>query len=414
MRLTFTIAGLTPESGGPSRSVPALVQALAEAGNEITIVSLDYGHRESRPLAPDHGRVVTRWIRCRGSRRLPGIWSVRFARQLHRVIRDGQIDLLHDTGAWLPTNWLAARVAAQTGTPLILSPRGMLAGWSMRFKAARKAFAWHAFERSAVRSAALLHVTAESEAQELRALGFDNPIAMIPNGIELPPVGLRRDGRGGDRRTLLFLSRIHPKKGLEMLIEAWSRLPRTGWRLVVAGPAEPRYRQGLCELADRLGVATSIEFVGAVEGETKWRTYRNADLFVLPSYNENFGLVVGEALAAGVPVVLSRHVPWPGVEERRCGWWIEHRLEDLRDTLEHAMSLSDEERADMGRRGAEWVGGEFSWDGVGRSMAAAYQWILGQGPRPRCILEIGCPTGGPRPGNPPRNTGGRRGKVGHD
>jgi len=230
--------------------------------------------------------------------------------------------------------------------------------------------------------------TSAAEHESLRRLGLDQPVAIVPNGIDLelpetsPDTGT--DKPGDRTRVVLFLSRIHPKKGIENLLQAWAGLDTTGWVLRIAGPGEDGYLDSMRRLAQRLGLAGRVEFPGAVSGEQKRAAYCAADVFVLPSHSENFGVVVAEALAHGLPVITTTGTPWQEIEGAGCGWWIDIGVPPLAAALGEAMGLSDRQRCLMGKRGQEYVR-RYSWDAIARQTAEVYRWVLGRGDRPDCV-----------------------------
>ncbi len=235
-------------------------------------------------------------------------------------------------------------------------------------------------------SAAVLHATADEEADNLRTLGLMNPIAVIPNGVDLPELH-RMDGRDGIR-TALFLSRIHPVKGLLNLVRAWAVLKPSGWRVVVAGPDQGGHETKVKAAVREAHLEDQFEFLGPLYEEAKWHLYREADLFVLPTFSENFGIVIAEALAAGLPVITTRGAPWRELETCRCGWWINTGVEPLAVALKHAMKLSDRERAEMGLRGRRLMEEKYSWPRIAGEMIDVYKWVLGQGPKPACVRLV--------------------------
>ena len=214
----------------------------------------------------------------------------------------------------------------------------------------------------------------------MRRLGFRQPVAVIPNGVDMPNLDRRP---AGDDRTLLFLARLHPKKGVDVLIDAWrlvqDRFP--DWRLMIAGSdVEPDGSTGYMDvLRRRAGAAGAarVTFTGALSEEAKWNAYRDAALYVLPSHSENFGISVGEALAAGTPVITTRETPWPEMEARGAGWWIETGPAALAACLREALALDASTLQEMGMRGRRWVAADFSWDRIGRQMARTCDWLLG-------------------------------------
>jgi len=282
----------------------------------------------------------------------------------------------------------------------------MLASWSLRFRRFKKRLAWVLYQRLDLLSARVLHATSKDEAQVFRSLGFTQPIAVIPNGITKPQdhgtTGLRDHKTTGpqDERTaehgpvvpwsrgpvVLFLSRIHPKKGLLDLVEAWAAVRPVGWRLVVAGGDENGHRAEVERAGRDKGLADRFEFVGEVADDKKWELYSRAGLFVLPSKAENFGLVIAEALACGVPVITTRATPWEEIQTHRCGWWVETGPTPLADALRQATGLTNAEREQMGRRGRALVEQNYTWPAAGQKMLAVYQWMLGLEEKPLCVV----------------------------
>jgi glycosyltransferase involved in cell wall biosynthesis len=383
--MLFTVAGLHPESGGPSRSLPALCTALANERVEVELASLDFGTAFGSPLLPYSNEVSVTLVPCKRSLMRRFKWTPRFASVLRERCRTGVIDIVHDTGLWLPTNHAAATTARQTGIPFIVSPRGMLATWSLRSKGWKKRLAWHLYQRRDLMGVRVLHATSTAEANDFRSLGFRQPVAVIPNGVELPNRPNDRPN-SGKQRVVLFLGRIHPVKGLVNLVRAWAQLRPSNWRVIVAGGNENGYQAEVEAAVRELGLATHFSFVGPMDGSVKWDLYRSADLFVLPSHSENFGLVVAEAMACGLPVITTKGTPWEVLEHARCGWWIDIGAEPLAHALREAVALSDAERREMGRRGRRLVETEYTWSAVAEQMTSVYRWVLGQGERPACLV----------------------------
>jgi glycosyltransferase involved in cell wall biosynthesis len=188
-------------------------------------------------------------------------------------------------------------------------------------------------------------------------------------------------------RLMLFMSRVHPQKGLPLLLEALSRLGRqlAGWQLVIAGPDEAGHVAELKRLAARLGVASVVHFVGPVYGQDKRDALAAADLFVLPSYSESLAIVVAEALAMCVPVLTTRGAPWDELLEHRCGWWTETTVAGIQAGLSDAIHRPAAELAAMGQRGAALVAGRYTWAVVAEKSLQLYAWLLNQAPRPEFV-----------------------------
>lgn len=170
-----------------------------------------------------------------------------------------------------------------------------------------------------------------------------------------------------------------------MLVEAWARVRPAGWKLRIVGPDEAGHRGEVESVAWRTGVTTSVEFVGELTGLAKDAAYERADLFILPSYTENFGMAVAEAMAHSLPVVTTTGTPWSLLPERGCGWWVAPTVDHIAQALSTATALNDQTLRDMGTRGREIVSTEFSWGQAANKMKEAYQWVLGGQKKPICI-----------------------------
>ncbi len=379
MKAIHVIAGLVAHNGGPSYSVPRLCASLTQNGYHTELLSL----QEPSSVILDQATFFRQ-----DASSLPVFSSLRLSRALRRALerKAFEADIVHNHGLWLMPNVYAGHAATQTGTPLVVSPRGMLAEAALKFSPLKKKLFWAALQRRAFASAAVWHATSEEEAGDVQAFGVKAPVAIIPNGIDIPEYVAKHQENTG-HRTLLFMSRLHPKKGLTSLVEAWSRLEadRPEWRLVIAGPDEGRYRARLEAQAAQSG-CQRVTFTGPVYGQNKADLLMRSDLFVLPTQNENFGLVVGEALAAGIPAIVTKGAPWQGLESERCGWWIDHGAEPLLAALTLATSLPASERKEMGARGRSWVEQDFSWDAVAKEMVSVYRWACEGGRVPSCVL----------------------------
>jgi glycosyltransferase involved in cell wall biosynthesis len=185
---------------------------------------------------------------------------------------------------------------------------------------------------------------------------------------------------------VLFLSRIAPAKGLLNLINAWKQVCAEGWRLQIAGPNEDGHLAEVLARVKQADVGDSVEYIGVMDGEAKRQLYLCADIFVLPTFTENFGVVVAEALAHGLPVITTRGAPWADLETFDCGWWVDIGVGPLVLALREAMALSDDERCAMGARGRVYAQ-RYDWGGIAHQMVDVYRWVLGQGPQPSCVRK---------------------------
>jgi glycosyltransferase involved in cell wall biosynthesis len=375
--------GLTPAAGGPYVSVAGLVRALGAEGRYAPIVAGPVHARPPDRVDPEH------WGRR------PIVVGALAGNPFDASIRDTFTDELlavkpvvaHVHGLWDAGTYAAMRLLRSREMPLVYTPRGMLEPWALRQRWLKKKAFLLAYLKPILSHADLLHATSVEESHTLRALGLRQPIAVIPNGIDLTVESKR--SAGGPRQTvprrLLYLGRLHPKKGLENLLRAWARLERRGWHLSIAGIDEGGYAQRLVTLANELGISDTVDFPGPQIGTDKRRFLASGDAFVHPSFSENFGIAVAEAMAAKLPVVATIGTPWRCLADNRLGWWVEPTPEALARTLAEVMQTDPAVLADMGRRSRDYVARTFAWPAIGAQMAACYDWLLGRSPAPDCI-----------------------------
>ncbi len=344
MRIFVAGTSFQPTYGGPAYSVSRLAAHLAEAGVEVGLWSPDNSALESPLIKREAGLTP-----------LGGTPSA-------ALNEFGTPDLIHDSGIWLEHNRALAQLAMQRRIPRVVSPRGMLEPWAMNHKWLKKRIAWWLFQKRDLNNTACLHATASSEADQFRKLNLKPQISVIPNGVSLPPPQQTTRPRDGEQsetensvtKTALFLGRIQSKKGLPMLIEAWSRIKPKDWRMKVVGPDEDGHRHQLERIIRSRGLEEEWEFAPPLVGDSKWGAFSEAQLFILPTHSENFGIAVAEALASGTPVITTHGAPWELLEKERCGWWVPVSVEGIAAALKDATS-KDAERTR--RDGAPRTGG---------------------------------------------------------
>lgn len=387
MRAIHVIASMESEAAGPSYSVRRLAEAVAAQGLTSGIVTtgsfldqhINSVHWRAFPLTATASPFSRRLRSSKGLRRALDLDAAAGA-------------ILHNHGLWTMPNLCASWSARRYGVPLVVSPRGMLGAAALLYSRRKKQVFWTLAQRQAIEAASCLHATSRSEGEEIRALGIRAPVAVVPNGVDVPlmsDVGTQSRLETSTTRTVLHLGRIHPKKGIDRLIAAWARIEAThpNWRLRIVGPSEVGHKRDLQRQAADCGVKRII-FEDPLFGAEKEAAYRQADLFVLPTLNENFGMVVAEALAQGRPVISTKGAPWEGLVTHRCGWWIDHGPEPLAAALASAMAMPRFTLDEMGLRGREWMIREYSWQRVAADMLRVYLWCLGQGERPDDLVVL--------------------------
>ncbi|MFK7945741.1 MAG: glycosyltransferase [Paracoccaceae bacterium] len=374
MRLIHVVPHVSVEASGPSYSVPAMCRALGRAGADVTLMTQSKSAVES-VLPPSSGfRHLLHAERGWPSKLHPSptMRAALFAEA-------EKADLIHNHSIWLWPNVYAGQAARRADIPLVLAPRGTLAEPALaRSRRVKRAF-WTFAQRRAFDAAALYHATAPKELNELRAFGVTKPVVTLPNGIDLPAMSTSAPARV---RTLLFVGRVHPIKGLDLLLDAWGGLSadvRQGWQFRIVGPDVGGHAEALQRQADTADLR-DVNIVGPAFGNAKTTEYRSADLCILPSKTENFGMTVAEALAAGTPVIATKGTPWQGLETENCGWWIDRSRTALTATLVDAMSRPRDALAKMGLNGRAWMTREYGWDHIAVRMLETYEWLRqGQG-----------------------------------
>ena len=372
MRVIHVVPAITEEASGPSYSVVRLCESLIETGMDVQLAALEWS---SAPVSLPYLKTFPLGI---GPRRLGVSPSMR--KWLEAETDSGRVDLIHNHSLWMMPNVYSGRACRKGRCRLVVSPRGTLSAWALGRSALQKRIFWRLLQGPAVAGAACFHATAESEYDDIRRLGFRQPVCIIPNGIDLPRLEPKPSG---PLRQLLFLGRLHPIKGVDILLRAWRAVEHRfpDWELHVAGPDNGGYLAEMQALAGQLRLERFV-FRGPLYGDDKRRAYTEASLFVLPTHSENFGMTVAEALAAGTPAIVTRGAPWAGLAERRAGWWIDIGVDPLVACLEQALSTAPQRLAEMGLAGHEWMKRDFSWQRIGVQFLETYRWLLDGGKSP--------------------------------
>ncbi|HZY86341.1 MAG TPA: glycosyltransferase [Gemmataceae bacterium] len=388
MRALHVIPAVAPRYGGPSASLLPMCAALAlRPGLRVEVATTDADGSAGRLTAADlpAGDVPVHLFRRDWSER----WK--YSRGLAAWLRRhaGDYDVLHVHAVWGHATAAACRAARRAGVPVLLRPCGMLSDYSRRRSAWRKALYWRLVERPNLAAVRLFHATSAAEGRELEGLGLGVPAEVIPLGVDPQAWSQPRDpgalrercgAAAGGRPVLLFLSRLHPKKGLaDLLLPAMARLRGDAFLAVAGGPDEhePRYADAVRAEVERLGLAGRVALLGAVAPAQRWALLDGAAAFVLPSRSENFGVVVAEAMARGVPVVVSDSVQsCEHVAVADSGRVVPLQVEALADALDGLLA-APELRQEMGRRGQDYARRHFAWPAIAECIAAAYTSCLG-------------------------------------
>lgn len=286
-------------------------------------------------------------------------------------------DVVHIHGCW---NMYVHRMALwcrKNNVYYVFSPHGAWTQWAWQYHHLKKWIAWHLYQRRDANGAAAFHVTVDDEAADVKRLRLSQPIYIAPLGVSIPNERRMIPTVDQHDKVLLYLGRIHPKKNLHGLLEAWKKIPsdtQNGWELIIAGkpsPGQDSYHAKLKKIATK-----NVSFVGEIVGSEKERLYQISKCFILPSFSENFGSVVLEALINGTPVITTTGTPWSNIVEQKCGWQCEPTVEAIQETLIKAMSMSESSLIDMGQRGRQFAYENYSWRHSSQILINAYQKIL--------------------------------------
>jgi glycosyltransferase involved in cell wall biosynthesis len=387
MHVLMVVASISRYAAGVGAGVRGLCQQLRE-DCRVSVLSVRDEFTEAdqgtwRPLEP---QVFDR----------RGPLQIGYSPGLGKAVRKVPCDLIHAHGLWMYTDVAARRAARRAGVPLLVSPHGMLDPWALRNSGWKKRLAGRLFTDKTLGNAACIHALCESEYRSIRRYGLGNPVCIIPNGVNLsndttpPQRSMDVQQTDDEARTVLFMGRIHAKKGLENLVKAWStaiskKYPHNGWRLVIAGNDQYGHEDKLKNMVRDLALERDIVFTGPLQGRDKETALAQADAFILPSYSEGLPIAVLEAWAHRLPVVMTRECNIP--EGFAAGAAVEVRPEpqSIAEGLQRLFAMDSRERRALGDRGRALVESRFTWLAAATEMMNVYRWLLDQGPQPDCV-----------------------------
>ena len=373
MRVLHVIPSAAPVDGGPNVAVRAIARGLSRRGIEVTVAATNAAGAKSLdvPLGTpviDDG-VVFRFF----ARSVPGSWKFSWPMTRWLWANAGSYDVVHVHALFSYATIPGCRAAAHVPVPYVLRPLGTLSDWSLGHRRWKKRPYYALLERSHLEMASAIHVTSDAEADDVARLGYGDRARVIPLGVDVADRPPRKTPAGTSLR-LLFLSRLHGKKNIPLLLRAIANASDAPRRieLTIAGGGEPGYREQLVALAAQLGLGDRVTFLGHVEGSAKTRAFAEADCFVLPSAHENFGLAVAEAMAAGLPAIVSPGVALSGDVSAAGAGLVTDATESalasaIAWTAEHPAAL-----VEMGDRAWQLAHRSLSWETTCARLASLY------------------------------------------
>ena len=375
MKILSFVSSLDMACGGPSRSVPMLVKGLAELGVDVTLMTIRSENMNIHALEGTTAKLK--------------VLEPSFSRkEIARYLTDEKFELIQIQSMWEMPYHKVMVEARKLDIPYIVTPRGMLEPWSLSQKKWKKKPAWWLYQRHDVQKSACVFTTAKTEAEHVSELGITICKAVIPNGIETNAYPCKTSV-DGVKKQVLFLSRINLKKGIEILFDAWKRLHSdySDWQLLVIGNGEAKYIHSLEMKAESLGLKDSIKILPPIFGEAKIKVYQESALFCLPSYSENFGLVIAEAMSCGTPVITTTNCPWEILNETYTGWCIDLSVGNLEHALREAMGMDANALYDMGQKASKLIYENFDNRSITRKTMRLYEWLLNGGEKPEFVYK---------------------------
>lgn len=381
MKILQTIAGFGAHSGGTSTCTYDLLSAMHGMGCDVDLMTVKVKDPSDKLMGQGE-----KWIKALDNDcRTPYGWSP----NMTRFLRASDYDIYHTNGMWMHCNHETCTIAREKGKPYVITPHGMLYPQALARSAWKKKLLLNlgGVDKD-LRHATCIHATCDVEMKHYRALGYTNPVAIIPNPMPIPSFIDDIKSEKSIKR-IGYLGRIHPYKNTEALINAWITLGDEvkDAQLIIMGRGDNEYEAKMHQLVARHNL-TNVEFAGFVNGREKFERLASLTALCVPSITENFGMTVTEALSVGTPVIASLGTPWQELNTEHCGWWVDNDVETLADTISQALSLPQEAIDEMGNNGKRLVNEKYRDTQVAAMMKQLYEWILYEGVKPDFVHVV--------------------------
>lgn len=379
MKVIQVVSSIDVSTGGPARSITTAAQGVINhSEHEIKLYTGNSKNPEFGELkAPE--KVIEFFE----------VNKIGRFKALNSLYGFDPSTIFHIHGLWQMSSNQFVRKAQRLNLPYIISPHGMLEPWALNQSYLKKKFALLLYQYSDLKNAKCIHATSVMEANSIRNMGFKNPIAIIPNGVFVSDNFIFNKSHVRNKKVL-FISRIYPGKGIENLIDAWFLIPnqiKSDWTLDIVGNGDCEYVDSLNNRITSKQLNDSIQILGPIYDSRKEQMILDSDVFVLPTFSENFGMVVAEAMSFGLPVITTKGAPWEELETHNAGWWIDIGVEPLVRALSEAMTTPKEKLVEMGLNGRKIIEEKYSVEKVSKQMIELYEWILKKGPKPEFVYN---------------------------
>ena len=387
MKVALLTTANSHRAGGLYYSVPNLAHGIHSKGIDVSVVSYDDEHSQRDSAVYGDLPHVKYTVS-----RLPLLRSMGYSGDIHRVLDQVAPDIVHNQGIWMYHSCAALRYRNRhRGAATIIQPRGMLDPWAVRNSAWKKRIAGWLYESKNLKRANCIYALCQSEYESVRKFGLSNPVAVIPNGFNLPvnPVYTRRNS--GGRRALLYVGRIHPKKGLREMIEGLAEIKRNApgffadWEVRIAGWDQGGHIVELQRLVADGGLAGDVKFLGSVYGTDKERELCAASAFILPSFSEGLPMSVLEAWAYRLPVVMTDFCNLPDGFATGSAHRIAPTASSIAQGLMELYEMNEDELSQMGENGYKLMQSKYTWDSIADKTVELYHWLLGEGDKPEFV-----------------------------
>ena len=369
---------LSERAGGLSHATLNLALSTSNKlpGHQLTILAQQDSIEVDKSLQSLPGNLSIQKVECFRNPIFP------YSPKLYESICSLNPDLIHLRGLWRQSSFVCRYWKIQhPDCKLVVQPAGMLEPWARNRNSWSKGIYYRFFESLLFDCCDAIHATSASEAKNLISVGLSpEKIFLIEEGINMPNQSKlleTKSNDAADKKQLLFLSRIHPKKGIELLLTSLSLLRPLNWTCVIAGMGSAAYENELIKRVKLLGLEKIVSFTGPVYGEEKDVIFQQSHAFILPTYSENFGIAIAEAMSWGLPVITTTGTPWSALRNPALGWYVNPNVNDISYALHSLFQKSQVELNCMGSKCRDFVQSNFSWNTIGTKMARQYMTMLG-------------------------------------